>query len=541
MQRFFILISLVLLFKLASGQNFTSSNLPIVIINTNGQVIVDEPKIPADMGIIYNGPGIRNNVNDPFNNYSGKVGIEIRGQSSQMFPMKSYSVDLWDASGNSINRSILGMPSESDWVLYAPYTDKTLMRNFLAYTISREMGRWAARCHFVEVVINGDYKGIYVLMEKIKRNSNRVNITKINPIDISGDVLTGGYIFSLDKEPDGWFSTYPIPYSLNNAYRRYTYVYPKLENIVQPQKDYIKSYVDSFEHALAGPDYQDPVKGVRKFADLPSFIDFFIVNEVSRNVDGYRLSSFFYKDRNSKNGKIFAGPVWDYDLAFRNANYCSGSNVTGWAYQFNNVCPGDGAGLVPFWWEKFQTDSAFKSSLRCRWKQVRQTSLSDQRINFLIDSVNNLVSEAQQRHFQRWQILGKYVWPNPDPIPNSYAGEISTLKAWTIARLKWIDESIPNSGACFDYPPDEVKSVLINVFPNPVEKNITVRVQSRFNQFLTVNVFDAMGRNVFKQQYSLFGGDNLLYLNSTSWSSGIYFFNYQSEKGEKGVSKLLKF
>ncbi len=251
------------------------------------------------------------------------------------------------------------------------------MRNFLAYTMSRELGHWAANTRFVEVVVNGDYKGIYVFMERIKRNANRVNIPKMAVTDVSGDAVTGGYIFALDKEPDGWFSAFKPNNSVNNNTRQFTYTYPKASDIVQEQKDYIKSYVDSFEAALRGPQYQDPVNGVRKFADITSFIDYFIVNEVSRNVDGYRLSTYFYKNRNSINRKIIAGPVWDYDLAFRNANYCSGSDVLlGWAYQFNYVCPGDGAGLIPFWWDRFMTDTAFTSELRCRWKAARQNSLS---------------------------------------------------------------------------------------------------------------------------------------------------------------------
>src|SRR5436190_6286011 len=162
----------VLCFFLSNAQTVTSSNLPIIVINTNGQAIVDDPKITADMGIIYNGSA-RNNITDPFNHYNGKIGIEIRGQSSQMFPMKSYTIELRDATGNSQDKSLFGFPKESDWVLYAPYTDKTLMRNFLAYTLSNEMGHWAAHCRFVEVVLNNDYKGIYVFMEKIKRGSGR--------------------------------------------------------------------------------------------------------------------------------------------------------------------------------------------------------------------------------------------------------------------------------------------------------------------------------------------------------------------------------
>jgi hypothetical protein len=349
-------------------------------------------------------------------------------------------------AGNSQDKSLFGLPKESDWVLYAPYTDKTLMRNFLAYTMSREMGHWSANCRYVEVVVDGDYKGVYVFMEKIKRGSGRVNISKMSTSDINGDEVTGGYIFSLDKQADGWFSSYVAPGSTNGSKRQFSYVYPKIENIVQQQQDYIKSYVDSFENALAGPQFQDPLTGVRKFADIPSFIDFFIVNEISRNVDGYRLSSYFNKARNSKNAKIFAGPVWDYDLAFRNADYCDGSRITGWAYDFNNTCPGDGAWLIPFWWNSFMKDTAFKSDLRCRWKQLRNTTLSETRFNTLIDSVSNLVNEAEQRHFQRWPILGQYIWPNPQPIPSTYDGEITSLKAWINERLQWIDATCLMAG-----------------------------------------------------------------------------------------------
>ena len=325
------------------------------------------------MGIIYNGPGATNNLSDPFNNYNGKIGIEISGHSSQMFPMKSYGLELRDTAGNSVDKSILGMPKESDWVMYAPYTDKTLMRNFLAYTLARQTGNWAAHCQFVEVVLNGNYIGVYVLMEKIKRNANRVNIAKMDETNITGDEVTGGYIFSLDKDPNAWISKFPPP-SNSQTNVHYSYVYPKPEDIVAEQKIYIKSYVDSFEKALDAANFSDTINGYSKFVDVISFMDYFFVNEVSRNVDGYRLSSYFYKDRNSKNSKIIAGPVWDYDLAFRNADYCNGSDVDGWAFNFNRVCPGDGAGLVPFWWNSFMKDTAYTSQLRCRWKTFRETT-----------------------------------------------------------------------------------------------------------------------------------------------------------------------
>src|SRR4026209_215288 len=224
MNRLPVLLFFLFLQVFLHAQTLTSSNLPIIIINTNGQTIIDDPKITADMGIIFNGENVRNNVSDPLNHYNGKIGIEIRGQSSQMFPMKSYGLELRDAAGSSLEKSIFRMPKEADWVLYAPYTDKTLMRNFLAYTISNELGHWAAHCRFVEVVINGDYKGIYVFMERIKRGSGRVNIAKMGSTDVSGDAVTGGYIFSLDKEPNGWFSSYIAPGSTTQSKRQFSYV-----------------------------------------------------------------------------------------------------------------------------------------------------------------------------------------------------------------------------------------------------------------------------------------------------------------------------
>ena len=534
-----LFITLSFLFIRISAQTFTSSNLPVIVINTNGQTIVDDPKITADLGIIYNGAGVRNNTTDPFNHYNGKMGIEIRGQSSQQFPMKSYSIELTDNAGKPQDKSLFGLPKESDWILYAPYNEKTLMHNFMAYTMSREMGHWAANCRYVEVIINSDYKGIYVFMEKIKRNAGRVNISKLNSTDITGDAVTGGYIFSIDKEADAWYSAIRPNLSTDNQTIRYSYVYPKIAAIVAEQKNYIKSYVDSFETALKGVQYQDKQTGWRKFADENSFIDYFIVNEVSRNVDGYRLSSFFYKDKQSRGGKIVAGPVWDYDLAFRNANYCNGSDTTGWAYQFNPVCPKD-FWQVPFWWDKFSTDTAFNANFRCRWKQLRQTSLSLSHLNFLIDSIVTVTDEARQRHFQRWPVLGQYVWPNPQPIASTYDGEIQTFKTWLADRLKWMDANIPNTGACFDYPANVKESIIINAFPNPVDDKLMLRVDSRNNQALYINIFDAMGRKIITNAWTLNGGRNLFELPAARWAAGFYFLTYQSGNGESGTVKLIK-
>ncbi len=532
-----LLLLLANSFIAAAQVTLTSSNLPIISINTNGQQIPDEPKINATMGIINNAGGERNNVTDPFNEYEGNIGIEIRGQSSQMFPMKSYSIELRDDNGDDMDKSLFGLPKESDWVLYAPYTDKTLMRNFLAYTMSNSLGHWAAHCRFVEVVLNGEYIGIYVFMEKIKRDKGRVNIAKLGSDDNDGDNVTGGYIFSIDKNANAWFSTHRPP-NAPSASIQYSYVYPKPEDITQQQSDYIKSYVDNFEDVLAGSNFQDTINGFRKFADENSFIDYFIVNEISRNVDAYRLSSFFNKDRNSINGKIIAGPVWDYDLAFRNADYCNGSSISGWAYQFNYTCADD-YWQIPFWWDKFMQDTAFKAHLLCRWKNVRAGVLSIDNINHLVDSVYALVSEAQQRHFTQWPVLGIYVWPNPQPIPASYNEEINTLKSWIAGRLIWIDTNLEQKGICADPVPASTDFEM-HVWPNPVVNPFKLSITSSKDQTVQIIIFNAEGKRMMADKRNLLPGSNEIKYSTANWAKGIYLLRAILQDGSTKTLTLEK-
>jgi hypothetical protein len=270
---------------------------------------------------------------------------------------------------------------------------------------------------------------------------------------------------------------------------------------------------------------------------------YFFVNEVSRNVDGYRLSSYFYKDRNSVNGKIIAGPVWDYDLAFRNADYCQGSNIQGWAYQFNNVCGGPQSGMmIPFWWERLMTDSAFAGSLRCIWKNYRQNSLSNSRLLTLIDSVSNLLQEASQRHFEKWPILGTYVWPNPSPIPNTYPEEISTLKSWITQRLDWIDNNIPDKGACADWPAEATGTLQLSAFPIPFEgNNLTVRLRAKTAQPVMLELFDMAGHKLDQRNISLQTGINRIDMNANRWPAGVYFLRITNTTGELVKARLVKY
>jgi len=439
----------------------TVTNLPIVKINTYGHQIPNEDKITAHIGIIYNGPGNTNHINDPFNHYEGYIGISTRGQSSLSFPKKSYSFETRDSAGNSINVGLLGMPAEDDWTLIANYSDKTLMRNNLTYDLAREMGYWAARSRYCEVIINNNYVGVYTLTERIKRDKDRVPVSSISPSDNSGDELTGGYIIKIDKKnkpsDESWFSPYPPAVSPANQSIEFQYHYPKPWHISQAQKTYIQAYVDSFETVLKGPQFNHPDYGYHRFADMYSFIDYFIIQELSKNIDAYRLSAYFYKNKNSNGGKLTMGPVWDFDLAYRNADYCDAYEPHGWAYQFGNICPYD-TWQVPFWWEKLLSDTYFANTLKCRWEALRTSTLDTNQIFAYIDSVHSYINQAQGRNFTQWPILGHYVWPNPHPIPSTYLGEINALKKWFRNRLVWLDNNMP--GQCMM----QAQQIFINEF-----------------------------------------------------------------------------
>ncbi len=538
------LCSLLLAFVLQMGQSysqtpvaFTSSNLPIIVIDTNGQPISDEPKITADMGIIYNGPGVRNNLSDPFNNYDGKIGIEIRGSSSQSFPKKQFAVETWDENCEDLFVSLLGFPEESDWVLSAPYTDKAMMRDVLTYKISNDMGRYASRTRYCELVINGDYRGVYVLMEKVKRDKNRVNVTKLDPEDISGNDLTGGYIVKIDKvegsDTQGWHSTFP-PYS--GAWQRIYYQYdePDQDDIVPEQKTYIQNFIRDFETLMASPGYADPINGYAKFIDIDSFVDFFIINEISRNVDGYRLSTFMHKDRDSKGGKLKMGPAWDFNLGFGNADYYNGSRLADWQVDFREASDGF---QVPFWWKKLMQDTSFTARIYPRWQALRQTVLSTSNINALIDSIALEIDEAQKRNFERWPILGQYVWPN-DYIGQTYVDEVNYLKAWINFRTLWMDSRIPGKTTGIDEEKNQLPAnfVLAQNYPNPFNPTTIIPFYLPAVEHVALKIYDVAGNEVATLiEGKMTSGWHRIKFDAAGFASGVYF--YQLNAGSFSAQK----
>lgn len=526
----------------AIGQTFQSSNLPIVIINTDGQSILNEPKVTVNMKIIDNGPGVRNAVTDNANVYNGKVGIELRGSSSRvLFPKKQYAVELRNAAGLDTAVSLLGFPAEEDWVLSAPYNDKTLMRDVLAYKLGRDMGRYAPRTRYCELVLNGNYQGVYFLNEKIKRDKNRVDISALEPTEVSGDDLTGGYIIKLDKvdgsSGPGFASQYPPLPNMPAKKITFQYEYPKWDEIVPQQKSYIANYISQFEQALAGSNYADPDQGYARYIDVDSFVDFFIMNELTKNVDGYRLSSFFYKQKDSQGGKLFAGPIWDFNLGFGNANYCTSGAPTGFVYsEFNNVCPND-TWLIPFWWVKLFRDGNFSTKVADRWASLRQDKFSIQKIYAYIDSVANVLNqESQQRNFAAWPVMNTYVWPNYF-VGANFETEVSWLKGWVADRVIWLDNNLPQGITGIEQPSSAKE---IEVFPNPFSSAFTIRLPSKNNAPLSVQVLNSTGSQVEEQNLSAEQDGGFQGTFGSSLPGGFYVYRVFSAGREIAAGKVFK-
>lgn len=450
--------------------NFTSSSLPIFVINTHNHDIPDGTKITADMGVIDNGKGTTNFLTDAFNVFNGKIGIEVRGHSSQGFPKKQYGVELRDSLGNSVNVPLLGMPSESDWVLNASFTDKTFLRNVLAFKLGNDMGRYASRTRFCEVVIDNEYMGLFILEEKVKRDKARVNIKKLETTDISGDALTGGYIMKIDRiDPgDKYFnSVFPSVYPKTPGQPSpitYVHVYPNAQNILPVQEDYIKNYITQFETSLSKSTYTDPFLGYYDFVDMDALVDYSLASEFVKTVDAYRLSAYMYKNRDSEGGKLVFGPMWDYDISFGLADYANAWLSSGWEADIN---PYEGIWSSPFWVKKIFADPVFKNKFAKRWSELKSTVFNVSAIISYLDKTILEITDARIRNFIRWPILGVYQWPEYY-VGQTYEDEVLYLKGWIIRRYSWIDANLSANYSAVEWlPPDSLK---ISIEPTVLAK-----------------------------------------------------------------------
>ncbi len=506
---------------------FTSSNLPIVIITTeNGADIPDEPKIPANMKIIYNGPSARNFLTDQANIYNGHIGIEIRGSYSARLPQKPYGVETRDTLGNNLDVPLLDLPEENDWILLANYNDKVFMRNPIAFYLFRKMGHYASGANFCEVFVNDEYLGIYALIERIKRDKNRVAIARLDSDDNAGDSLTGGYIFKTDyyDASNSWKSSYS-PFDWPGAEVYFVYHDPEPDEITNQQKTYIQNWVYTFETVLHGSNFNHPAQGYMSFIDVNSFIDYFIIGELSRSVDAYKKSRYLFKDRDDRGGLLNSGPVWDFDWAFKNIDECLGNNTdgSGWAYKINDCNPSP---VPPAWMVRLLEDPDFANRLNTRYFTLRETILSESYIYNYIDSIHSLLNEAQERHYEKWPILGINVGaPEVDYQPTTYQGEVDKFKAWISLRLNWLDNNMP--GEFIHSEADaSVQNIICRVFPNPAAEIMYVETNLRIQ---LIEIYNSIG-NLVKTitAYNRYSVN----INVQDLVPGLYFARIKTEAKE---------
>lgn len=517
----FVTISIFAQNSAKSTVVFTTSNLPIVLINTAGLAIPDEPKIDATMQIIFNGTGVINNVNDVPNVFNSKIGIELRGSSSINYPQKPFKFETRNALNVKQNVSLLGMPLESDWILLSNYNDKVFIRNTLSYKLFNEMGNYATKTKFCEVVLNGEYIGIYLLMENIKRGANRVNIAKLDPLENSGIEVTGGYIIKNDYwgDNDSWLSNFhPIDHS--NLDVHLVYEYPKPKNISPQQKTYIQTFINNFETALYGNSFADLTIGYNKYIDVNSFIDYMVVNELSRNADGFKKSCYFHKDIDTPTAmsKLKAGPIWDFDWAWKNIDECSifaATNGSGWAYKVND-CEKDVNSTG--WFVRLMQDPNFQNKFRCRWNDLRNNVLLTSNLMAYIESSALELNESQKRHYQKWEHLALDSGTSEvEPIQTTFAGHIQQLKNWVNTRLTWLDANIPGDpSVCSTFSNNENDFLKnnISIYPNPVRNVLNIYAN---NQILVlIDIYDVSGKLIISK-------NNAKSIDLTNLENGIYF------------------
>ena len=533
------------------SQSLSVSNLPIVRFNTNTRVIQDEPKIPVQLEIFDNGPGQLNQVSST-PTISTVAGVEFRGSTSQAdfyflpgLVKKPYGIELWtDSTGVKAKKlSLLQMPEETDWVLNASYNDRSFMRDFIAQSLAGRIGLLHSKAKFVELIINDEYRGVYVLMEKVKQGKNRVPISDLYPTENAGDDVTGGYLLKIDKTSGSpstsWKSNYTSGITATQKCE-FQIEYPQYGLITQQQLVYIRDYINNWEKKLMTEDMNDPKASFRDYMDVSSFVNYFILNEVTRNVDGYRLSTYLYKDKESLGGKIKMGPAWDFNIALGNADYLNGWKTDGFVYKaMENDGGKNDYWQVPFWWNKLIQDASFRKALATRWKTVRSSFLNTSTLFATIDSAQVVLKDPLTRNFQKYPLMGKKIWPNYY-VGATLSDEVNWLKNWIQGRLVWLDAQM----AVFDSPILAVREEDVSaiVYPNPSSSGL---FQWKFSldkpSLVTYFVTDAMGRMIMSPKNTNFGsGEQVQSLDLSAFSSGTYFLSWTTADGAVQQIKILR-
>ena len=438
------------------NQNVTidSTNLPIVWIDVNGVMIDREERITGHMKIIHNGDGMLNYADTIAHpgqhiDYEGYIAIRYRGHSSfLMSDKKPYSFHTMTApieeGGSKKKVELLGMGKDNKWCFLAPYSDRSLIRDIMAFEFAKPWMEYTPQGRFCEVYLDGIYYGVYQLCEVVSKGKYRTNLP--DPGE-EGDELTGGYIMQVDRNEGVVYTSKHHPvrttgWDITDRYITFQFQTPDTEDITDAQKRYITGRIDEMENAFASSNYMDPEVGYQKYIDVTSFADYQLMTELSHNIDGYRLSAKFFKRRDSVDAR-FKMVIWDFNIAFGNSRF-AGFQTDNWIYKYNNDLYSAGeVNLIPFWWYKLNKDPNYTSLLKERWKLFRRNNLRDDRWMATVDSLANVLTSygAEERNDAARPRWGKYIWPNYH-IPSSYDDEIAFLKQWITDRIAWMDQQL---------------------------------------------------------------------------------------------------
>jgi hypothetical protein len=382
------------------------TGIPILYLTTAAPVVSKDVYVNGSLDV---------DGNNRFEQEKTNITLKIKGRGNSTwanFPKKPYRLKF------DSKASMLGMPAAKNWVLLANYDDKTLMRTRIALEFARRIGSdYAPESRFVEVVMNGEFLGNYLLTSQVEVHENRVNITEMTADDNKGDALTGGYLLELDQRLDEvhWFRTKKdLPFTIKSP-----------EEATPAQIAYITKYMQDTEDALFAANANDPVNGYAKYINVDSFMNWFFAEEVVKNQDARDFSSiFYYKDRK---GKLGMGPVWDFDLSSGNVDYSVSKDPNNWYIRDAT------------WMINLFKDVTFRSKIKKRWNEIRHTAVDA--IFTDMDDNAAYLRLSQKQNFTKWPILDKYVWPNAVVLGN-YDLEVAYAKNFLQQRIAWIDAEV---------------------------------------------------------------------------------------------------
>ncbi len=446
----------------------TETHLPLVFISVGGRMILRDSYILGQIKIIHNGDGQMNygdTVAHPGQHidHEGYIALKYRGNSSfdqsGKKPMAFRTLEtnvLPDYGGAKKKVCLLGMAKDSKWGFIAPWADEVMFRDVLAFELARPWMDWVPEARMCEVILDGTYYGVYVLCERVSKGKNRLDLDDPTLDDI-GNIVADWHV-SVDHGYDPYFTSKYHPWQSLDGQKVATWYTIKYEygdpddddfwQLPQGSRQALTSEVDRMEASFMADNWLDPDEGYRKYVDPMSFIDYMLATELSMNIDGYRLSTHLYKHSQARAEHEGIDPrwkltLWDFNIAWGNANYYDGSRTDRWQYMLNVNFTGDNC-PVPFYWYRLLQDEDYVSAMKLRWQAYRQSNHSDERLIATIDSLASLLtaSEATTRNEQAWGIFTRSnIWPLPY-YANSYDDAVSHLKDWVRQRLRFLDKHL---------------------------------------------------------------------------------------------------